>query len=113
SSISGSGTGELLDELVARIPEEKHSVEEENIPRFIIIGQPNAGKSTLLNALIGQERSIVSPIAGTTRDTINTRYNLFGKDFLLMDTAGLRKKKSVKDNLEFYSVIRAVRAMDD
>lgn len=113
SSISGSGTGELLDELVARIPDEKHSVEEENIPRFIIIGQPNAGKSTLLNALIGQERSIVSPIAGTTRDTINTRYNLFGKDFLLMDTAGLRKKKSVKDNLEFYSVIRAVRAMDD
>lgn len=113
SSISGSGTGELLDELVARIPDEKHSVEEENIPRFIIIGQPNAGKSTLLNALIGQERSIVSPIAGTTRDTINTRYNLFGKDFLLMDTAGLRKKKSVRDNLEFYSVIRAVRAMDD
>src|SRR5690606_534313 len=113
SSISGSGTGELLDDLVARIPEDRQADQGDDIPRFIIIGQPNAGKSTLLNALIGQERSIVSPIAGTTRDTINTRYNLFGKDFLLMDTAGLRKKKSVKDNLEFYSVIRAVRAMDD
>ncbi len=113
SSVSGSGTGELLDELAALIPEVETEEFEEDIPKFIIIGQPNAGKSTLLNALIGQERSIVSPIAGTTRDTIHTRYNLFGKDFLLMDTAGLRKKKNVKEDLEFYSVIRAVRAMDD
>lgn len=112
SSISGSGTGELLDEIAGYIePEEE---EEENpLPKFIIIGQPNAGKSTLLNALTGQERTIVSDIPGTTRDTIHTHYNQFGKEFILIDTAGLRKKKNVHEDLEFYSVIRAVRAMDD
>ncbi|HQE13326.1 MAG TPA: ribosome biogenesis GTPase Der [Flavipsychrobacter sp.] len=118
SSMSGSGTGELLDEVAKHIPE---STEEENetdkeqasLPKFIIIGQPNAGKSTLLNALVGEERTIVSDIAGTTRDTIHTHYNQFGKEVVLIDTAGLRKKKNVHDDLEFYSVIRAVRAMDD
>lgn len=116
SSISGSGTGDLLDEITQHIPEEPSSTEEKEetkLPKFIIIGQPNAGKSTLLNALVGEERTIVSDIAGTTRDTIHTHYNQFGKEFILIDTAGLRKKKNVHDDLEFYSVIRAVRAMDD
>lgn len=113
SSISGSGTGELLDEITSHIPEQEEVVEENPLPKFIIIGQPNAGKSTLLNALIGEERTIVSNIPGTTRDTIHTHYNLFGKEFILIDTAGLRKKKNVHEDLEFYSVIRAVRAMDD
>lgn len=114
SSISGSGTGEVLDEVANHIPEEPEEEEEENpLPKFIIIGQPNAGKSTLLNALTGEERTIVSDVAGTTRDTIHTHYKQFGKEFILIDTAGLRKKKNVHDNLEFYSVIRAVRAMDD
>jgi GTP-binding protein len=114
SSISGSGTGELLDELTAHIKEEQ--TEEDNDdhePQFAIIGQPNAGKSTLLNALVGEERTIVSDIPGTTRDTIHTHYKLFGKEFTLIDTAGLRKKKSVNEDLEFYSVIRAIRAMDE
>lgn len=114
SSISGSGTGEVLDELASHIPDELEEEEEENpLPKFIIIGQPNAGKSTLLNALTGKERTIVSDVAGTTRDTIHTHYKQFGKEFILIDTAGLRKKKNVHDNLEFYSVIRAVRAMDE
>lgn len=112
SSISGSGTGELLDELTSHIPDGEEA-EESELPKFIIIGQPNAGKSTLLNALTGQERTIVSDIAGTTRDTIHTHYKQFGKEFMLIDTAGLRKKKNVHEDLEFYSVIRAVRAMDD
>jgi GTP-binding protein len=116
ASISGSGTGELLDEVVSHIPENLSDTLETNdteIPKFIIIGQPNAGKSTLLNALTGEERTIVSDIPGTTRDTIHTHYKQFGKEFILIDTAGLRKKKNVHDNLEFYSVIRAVRAIDD
>ena len=114
SSISGSGTGELLDELASHITEEYLGEQEEShVPQFAIIGQPNAGKSTLLNALIGQERTIVSDIPGTTRDTIHTNYNLFGKEFTLIDTAGLRKKKNVHEDLEFYSVIRAIRAMDE
>lgn len=112
SSISGSGTGELLDELTSHIEDGEEEVESE-VPKFIIIGQPNAGKSTLLNALTGQERTIVSDIAGTTRDTIHTHYKQFGKEFILIDTAGLRKKKSVHEDLEFYSVIRAVRAIDE
>ena len=115
SSMTGSGTGELLDALAAIMPEEK--TEEENseneLPKFAIIGQPNVGKSSLLNALVGAERTIVSDIAGTTRDTIHTHYNLFQKDFVLIDTAGLRKKSKEKNNLEFYSVIRAIRAMDE
>jgi len=113
SSISGSGTGEMLDEVTHHIPEESPESEEVNIPKFAIIGQPNAGKSTLLNALIGQERMIVSDIPGTTRDTIHTHYNMFNKEFILIDTAGLRKKKNVSEDLEFYSVIRAIRAMDE
>ncbi|NCX96283.1 MAG: ribosome biogenesis GTPase Der, partial [Chitinophagia bacterium] len=113
SSMSGSGTGELLDDLVSFIPEQTEDAEAKVLPKFAIIGQPNAGKSTLLNALVNEERTIVSPIAGTTRDTIHTHYNLFGKEFVLIDTAGIRKKKNVHDDLEFYSVIRAIRAMDE
>src|SRR5580698_149441 len=113
SSMTGSGTGELLDALTALIPEDQPMWEEEGLPKFAIIGQPNVGKSSLLNALIGQERTIVSEIAGTTRDTIHTRYNLFQKDFVLIDTAGIRRKTKVHEDLEFYSVIRAIRAMDE
>ncbi|MGN6601884.1 MAG: ribosome biogenesis GTPase Der [Ginsengibacter sp.] len=112
SSISGSGTGELLDEICSRIPEEK-TEEETTVPKFAIIGQPNVGKSSLLNALTGQERTIVSDIAGTTRDAVHTRYNLFNKDFILIDTAGIRRKKKVSEDLEFYSVIRAISAVDE
>jgi GTP-binding protein len=115
SSISGSGTGELLDAATAAIPmpESEDDVEETAIPKFAIIGQPNVGKSSLLNALIGKERTIVSEIAGTTRDTIHTHYNLFNKEFVLIDTAGIRKKSKEKDDLEFYSIIRAIKAMDE
>lgn len=114
SSISGSGTGEMLDELTNHIEEtEEEKLEEAALPKFAIIGQPNAGKSTLLNALVGEERTIVSDIPGTTRDTIHTHYKQFGKEFVLIDTAGLRKKKNVHEDLEFYSVIRAIRAMDE
>ncbi|MFN0275519.1 MAG: ribosome biogenesis GTPase Der [Chitinophagales bacterium] len=115
SSISGSGTGELLDAIAEQIPEENISeVEEQNaLPKFAIVGQPNVGKSTLLNALVGEERNIVTDVAGTTRDAINTRYSLFGKDFILIDTAGIRKKASVHEDLEFYTVIRAIKAIDE
>lgn len=117
SSISGSGSGELLDEVVTHIVEEADTELKDKdgnpIPKFAIIGQPNAGKSTLLNALINQERTIVSDVAGTTRDTIHTHYKLFGKEFVLIDTAGIRKKKNVHEDLEFYSVIRAIKAMDE
>jgi len=115
SSMSGSGTGELLDALTALITE-KDSAETESIaqlPKFAIIGQPNTGKSSLLNALVGQERTIVSDIAGTTRDSIHTHYKLFSKDFILIDTAGIRRKTKVHEDLEFYSVIRAINAMDE
>ena len=117
SCISGSGTGEILDEVVKHITDNVEATETDKdgnpLPKFAIIGQPNAGKSTLLNALINQERTIVSEIAGTTRDTIHTHYKLFGKEFILIDTAGIRKKKNVHEDLEFYSVIRAIRAMDE
>ena len=113
SSMTGSGTGELLDAVIALIPDEEPPSEDEGLPKFAIIGQPNVGKSSLLNALIGQERTIVSDIAGTTRDTIHTRYNLFQKDFILIDTAGIRRKTKVHEDLEFYSVIRAIKAMDE
>jgi GTP-binding protein len=115
SSISGSGTGELLDAITADITDEDltENITENELPKFAIIGQPNVGKSSLLNALIGKERTIVSDIAGTTRDTIHTHYNLFQKEFILIDTAGLRKKTKEKDDLEFYSVIRAIKAMDE
>jgi GTPase len=113
SSISGSGTGEVLDEVTSLISEDSEFEEEEGIPKFAIVGQPNVGKSSLLNALIGEERTIVSEIAGTTRDTIHTRYKLFQKDFILIDTAGIRRKAKVHEDLEFYSVIRAIKAMDE
>ncbi len=114
SAISGSGSGELLDAIVDQIPEEKMAVAEgEGIPKFAIIGQPNVGKSSLLNALVGQERTIVSDVAGTTRDTIHTHYNLFNKEFILIDTAGIRRKQKVQEDLEFYSVIRAIKALDE
>jgi GTP-binding protein len=112
SSISGAGTGELLDEICSKIPDEV--IEEHgNLPKFAIIGQPNVGKSSLLNALTGQERTIVSTIAGTTRDAVHTTYNLFNKEFVLIDTAGIRRKKKVSEDLEFYSVIRAISAVDE
>lgn len=115
SSISGSGTGELLDAITEAISDEdaQETIRENELPRIAIIGQPNVGKSSLLNAMVGEERTIVSEIAGTTRDTIHTHYNLFQKEFILIDTAGLRKKTKEKDDLEFYSVIRAVKAMDE
>lgn len=115
SSMSGSGTGELLDALVLLITEDQSedTLEKNELPKFAIIGQPNVGKSSLLNALIGQERTIVSEIAGTTRDTIHTHYNLFNKEFILIDTAGIRRKSKVHEDLEFYSVIRAIKAMDE
>lgn len=115
SSISGSGTGDLLDGVAANISEEEGAEKEadNSLPKFAIIGQPNVGKSSLLNALIGEERTIVSDIAGTTRDTIHTHYKLFQKEFMLIDTAGIRKKSKEKDDLEFYSIIRAIKAMDE
>jgi GTP-binding protein len=115
SSMSGSGTGELLDAVAELITEENVAAleAEGELPKFAIIGQPNVGKSSLLNALIGQERTIVSDIAGTTRDTIHTHYNLFHKEFVLIDTAGIRRKTKVHEDLEFYSVIRAIKAMDE
>jgi GTP-binding protein len=117
SSISGSGTGEILDAITENITDEfllDDEKEEENaIPKIAIIGQPNVGKSSLLNVLIGEERTIVSDIAGTTRDTIHTHYNMFQKEFILIDTAGIRRKNKEKDDLEFYSIIRAIKAMDE
>ena len=113
SSMTGSGTGELLDALASLIPETQADAEEKTLPRFAIIGQPNVGKSSLLNALIGTERTIVSEIAGTTRDTIHTHYKLFQKEFILIDTAGIRRKAKVHEDLEFYSVIRAIKAIDE
>lgn len=113
SSISGTGVGEVLDDVIKHIKDDEASPENTQLPKFSIIGQPNVGKSSLLNALIGQERTIVSDIAGTTRDTIHTHYNLFNKEFILIDTAGIRRKTKVNEDLEFYSVIRAVKAMDE
>ena len=112
SSMSGSGTGEVLDDIAALI-EVSADQPQEGLPHFAIIGQPNVGKSSLLNALVGTERTIVSDIAGTTRDTIHTHYNLFQKEFILIDTAGIRRKTKVHEDLEFYSVIRAIKAMDE
>jgi len=113
SSINGSGTGELLDAIVEEIPAaEEMDTAQEELPRFAVVGRPNAGKSSFINALIGVERNIVTNIAGTTRDAIDTKYNRFGFDFNLVDTAGIRKKSRVKEDLEFYSVMRAVRTIE-
>jgi GTP-binding protein len=110
SSINGSGTGELLDALVEVLPDVKE--EESELPRFAVVGRPNAGKSSFINALIGEDRYIVTDIAGTTRDSIDTKYNQFGFEFNLVDTAGIRRKSKVKEDLEFYSVMRSVRAIE-
>ncbi|MHB0754469.1 ribosome biogenesis GTPase Der [Polaribacter sp. M15] len=113
SSINGSGTGDLLDALAEKMPEpEIVDLEKEELPRFAVVGRPNAGKSSFINALIGEDRNIVTNIAGTTRDSIDTKYNRFGFDFNLVDTAGIRKKSKVKEDLEFYSVMRAVRSIE-
>lgn len=111
SAINGSGTGELLDDLVKALPE-KTIKDDESLPKFAVVGRPNAGKSSFINALIGEERYIVTDVAGTTRDAIDTHYNRFGFDFKLVDTAGIRRKAKVKENLEFYSVMRSVRAIE-
>ncbi|MCR5454741.1 MAG: ribosome biogenesis GTPase Der [Bacteroidales bacterium] len=108
---TGSGTGELLDAITASFADDGVD-DEEGIPKIAVVGRPNVGKSSLINALTGTERNIVTPIAGTTRDTVNTRYNKFGHDFILVDTAGLRKKSKVTENIEFYSVLRSVRAIE-
>ncbi len=113
AGISGSGTGELLDKLVEVLPELPEAEEEENpLPRFCVVGRPNAGKSSFINALIGEDRFVVTDIAGTTRDAIDTKYNRFGFEFNLVDTAGIRRKAKVKEDLEFYSVMRSVRAIE-
>ncbi len=113
SASTGSGTGDLLDEIVRRFPQKEEETVEENIPRFAIVGRPNAGKSSIINAFIGEERNIVTNIAGTTRDSIYTRYDKFGFDFYLVDTAGIRKKNKVNEDIEYYSVIRSIRAIEN
>jgi GTP-binding protein len=113
SAMNGTGTGELLDDLVAGMPREDTVPDEEkDLPRIAIVGRPNVGKSSLLNMLLGNDRTIVTPVAGTTRDSINSRYKYFGMDFLLIDTAGIRKKAKVEENIEFYSVMRAIRSIE-
>jgi len=112
SAINGSGTGELLDELVNYFPE-KSKIDEEKIPGFAVIGRPNAGKSSFINALLGDDRYVVTEIAGTTRDSIDTHFNRFGFDFNLIDTAGIRKKSKISDDIEFYSVVRSIRTIEN
>lgn len=113
SAINGSGTGDLLDALVQILPPEEKALNDIELPRIAIVGRPNVGKSSLTNALLGEERNIVTPIAGTTRDTINSRYTKFGYDFWLIDTAGMRKKAKVHEDLEFYSVMRTINAIEN
>lgn len=113
SAVSGIGTGDLMDAIEEAMPEEKKDESEDGLPRITIVGRPNVGKSSLTNALLGTERNIVTPVAGTTRDSIDTRYNKFGLDFHLIDTAGLRKKGKVSENLEFYSVMRSIRSIEN
>ncbi len=112
SSMSGSGTGDLMDEIVKSLPEDVIEELDDTLPRITIVGRPNVGKSSMTNALLGEERNIVTPIAGTTRDSINTRYNKFGMDFYLVDTAGMRRKNREMEDLEFYSVMRSIRAIE-
>ena len=112
AAASGSGTGELLDRILQELPGNSTVEEEHDIPHIAIVGRPNVGKSSLTNAFLGEERNIVTPVAGTTRDAISARYNKFGYDFMLVDTAGLRKKTKVREDLEFYSAMRAVRAIE-
>tara|TARA_R110001592_G_scaffold17115_10_gene72494 strand:- start:596 stop:1903 length:1308 start_codon:yes stop_codon:yes gene_type:complete len=113
AAASGAGTGELLDEVVKHFEEDGIEGPDDGIPKIAILGRPNAGKSSFINALLGKERTIVTDVAGTTRDSINTRYNLFGQDFILTDTAGIRKKSKVHEDIEFYSVMRALQALQD
>ena len=113
SAATGSGTGDLLDLILADLPEKNQEEGEDDIPRFSVVGRPNAGKSSLINAFIGEDRHIVTDIAGTTRDSILTRYDKFGFDFYLVDTAGIRKKNRVSEDLEFYSVMRSIRAIEN
>ncbi|MBQ5875245.1 MAG: ribosome biogenesis GTPase Der [Alistipes sp.] len=113
SSMSGSGTGDLMDEILKQLPEDAKAEVEEDLPRITIVGRPNVGKSSLTNALLGEERNIVTNIAGTTRDSIHTRYNKYGMDFYLVDTAGMRKKGKEMEDLEFYSVMRSIRAIEN
>ena len=113
SAATGSGTGDLLDLIIGSLPKNSEEAPEENIPRFAVVGRPNAGKSSLINAFIGEDRHIVTDIAGTTRDSIYTRYDKFGFDFYLVDTAGIRKKSKVNEDLEFYSVMRSIRAIEN
>jgi GTP-binding protein len=112
SSINGSGTGDMLDHLTSLLTEKEPEAEEETIPRIAVVGRPNVGKSSLINTLVGEERNIVTPVSGTTRDSIHTRYTKYNHDFILVDTAGLRKKGKVREDLEFYSVMRSVRAIE-
>jgi GTP-binding protein len=112
SAINGSGTGDMLDHLVTLLPG-KSREEDTELPKFTVVGRPNAGKSSLINSLIGEERNIVTPVSGTTRDSIFTQYNKYGHNFLLVDTAGIRKKSKVHEDLEFYSVMRAIRAIEN
>ncbi|MFA6334444.1 MAG: ribosome biogenesis GTPase Der [Bacteroidales bacterium] len=113
SSASGGGTGDLLDRVIGLLPKEDQSEQGVNLPHIAIVGKPNVGKSSLTNALLGEDRNIVTPVAGTTRDSISTYYNKFGHEFMLVDTAGLRKRAKVKEDLEFYSVMRSVRAIEN
>ena len=113
SALTGSGTGDLLDAIISHLPGDRQSEADDELPRIAIVGRPNVGKSSLTNALIGEERNIVTDIAGTTRDSIHTRYNKFGFDFYLVDTAGIRKKNKVSEDLEFYSVMRSIRAIEN
>lgn len=113
SALSGFGTGDLLDLIISKFKKDADEIFEEDIPRFAVVGRPNAGKSSIVNAFIGEERNIVTEIAGTTRDSIYTRYNKFGFDFYLVDTAGIRKKNKINEDLEYYSVVRSIRAIEN